>query len=248
MMLKSEPAYSCSHPQLAPWGQAHWAGWGCCHSAGGERHCQVSLTVLASAPISLCHCQEAGSASLQCQRLTGCSPSTVPNSLRQCQHQLALGEASLSGPSAHCQLCFNFHLACAASQGLSGAPWASCGSRSMFTTCCIWPKSKGCWNPPLSCTCPWWWTLSSLWPCPWWWWLRPWPKPRGWKPWWSPWWPWPWWCPWWPCPVPSSLVGFLSPLGCASIISLHSGVSVFWWRIWINGQRWKIDFRVWTLT
>lgn len=26
MRLISEPAYSCSHPQLTPGGQAHWAG------------------------------------------------------------------------------------------------------------------------------------------------------------------------------------------------------------------------------
>lgn len=125
MRLVSEPAYSCSHPQLSPWGQAHWAGRGCCQSAGGKRHCQVSLTLLAASPISPCHCQEAGSASSQCQRPTGCSLPASPNSLRQCQHQLALGEASLSEPAAHCQLYFDFHLDFSGAHGLTGAPWAS---------------------------------------------------------------------------------------------------------------------------
>lgn len=257
MRLKSEPAYSCSHPQLTPWGQAHWAGWGCCQSAGGERHCQVSLTLLAPAPISPCHCQEAGSASSQCQRPTGCSLPTSPNSLRQCQHQLALGEASLSEPSAHCQLCFDFHVACFDTQGLTAAPSASCGSWCMFTTCCIWPKSKWCcpWDTPPSCTCPCCLPPCWLWPCPWsppwppwpWLWLRPWPTPRGWKPWLSPWWPWPWWCPWWwPCPVASSTGGIVSPLGCASAFSLHSsGVSVLCGKNEINGHRDKRDFSVW---
>lgn len=145
MRLISEPAYSCSHPQLTtPGGQAHLAGCGCCQSAGGERHCQVSLTLVVASPISPCHCQEAGSASSQCQRLSGCSLPASPNSLRQCQHQLALGEASLSEPADHCQLCFDFHLAFSGVQGLciSGTLSASWGLWSSCTACCIWPKSK----------------------------------------------------------------------------------------------------------
>jgi len=132
--LVSEPAYSCSHPQLTtPGGQAHWAGCGCCQSAGCERHCQVSLTLLAAVPVSPCHCQAAGSASSQCQRPTGCSPSASPNSLRQCQHQLALGEASLSEPAVHCQLCFDFHRT-SLTQGLT--PCASWGIWCIWAACC----------------------------------------------------------------------------------------------------------------
>lgn len=145
MKLISEPAYSCSHAQLAPWSQAHWADEGCCQSAGGERHCQVSLTLLAPSPVSPCHCQEAGRASSQCQRPTGCSLPAPPNSLRQCQHQLALGEASLSEPAVHCQLCFDFHLDLSGTQGLAGAPSAACSAWCMCTACCTWPKSNCCW-------------------------------------------------------------------------------------------------------
>lgn len=136
--LTSDPAYSCCHSQLTtPGGQAHWAGSGCCQSAGGKRHCQVSLTLLAASPISPCHCQEAGRASSQCQRPTGCSLPASANSLRQCQHQLALGEASLSEPAVHCQLCFDFHLSFSCAQGLRGAPWACCDMSCVRSACCI---------------------------------------------------------------------------------------------------------------
>lgn len=137
LMFISEPAYSCSHPQLTtPGGQAHWAGCGCCQSAGGERHCQASLTLLTASLISPCHCQEAGNASSQCQRPTGCSLPASPNSLRQCQHQLALGGVSLSEPAVHCQLCFDFHRALVCTQGMSGTPCASWGIWCICTACC----------------------------------------------------------------------------------------------------------------
>lgn len=125
------PAYSCSHPQLTtPGGQAHWTGRGCCQSAGGKRHCQVSLIVLVASPVSPCHCQEAGSASSQCQRPTGCSLPASPNSLRQCQHQLVWGAASFSDPTLTCQLYFDFHRALPHGLCITGAPCASWG---------IWP-------------------------------------------------------------------------------------------------------------
>lgn len=261
MKLTSDPAYSCCHSQLpTPRGQAHWAGWGCCQSAGGKRHCQVSLTLLAASPISLCHCQEAGRASSQCQRPTGCSLSASSNSLRQCQHQLALGAASFSEPAVHCQLCFDFHLSFSCIQGLNGAAWACCDISCVCSACCIWPKSKGSclWDIPPSCSCPWWLTPCWLWLCPWsapswcrWWWpwvwSWPWPKSRGWKPLLSPWWPWPWWCPWWwpcpwswlwPCSVSSSTAGVPSAPGCASALSLHSsGISALCKKI----RRWGME-------
>lgn len=212
---KGEPAYTCSHPQFTPWGQAHWAGWGCCQTARAERHCQVSLTAVAPLPVGSCHCQEAGSASLQCQRPTGCSPAAALNSLRQCQHQLASGEASVSEASVLCQLNCDFHLF--DSQGLAAA--ASCCVRwCKFSACCAWPRSEG------SETCPWCWPTLCLprwWPWPW-----PWPRRVHWlSPWsrWpSPWCRWPWWWPWWHSLPVSTSWGAASPLACASVFGVHS--------------------------
>lgn len=215
-----EPAYTCSHPQFAPWGQAHGAGWGCCQTARSERHCQVSLT-LAWSPIGPCHWQEAGSASLHCHRLVGCSLPPLPNSLRQCQHQLALGEASVSEAFGHCQLNWDFQLF--ASQGLAAAV-SRCGSSWKWTTCWAWPRSNwsGIWAMPVTCTCPWGWP----WP-PWWPWLWPLPEPGVWVHRLSPWsrWPlpwclWPWWWPWWQSCLVSSCWGAVCI--CASVFGVHS--------------------------
>lgn len=209
LLLMWVPAYSCSHPQLAaPGAQAHGAG---CQAAGGERHCQLSMTILAGSPVSPCHCQEAGSASLQCQRPSGCSLPASPNSLRQCQHQLA------SFSEVTCQLNFDFHLAVSWTQGLT--PTTSCPICSNCTGCCKWCwcscRLMSCWVwPP-----PWWWWCLWWWPC-----LRSWswPKPRGRRPWLSPWWPrWPWWGCWCWCSSPPASATSVS--GCVSSFLWHSG-------------------------